>query len=77
MWRARSTESRIADSVSSTSTTTPVLSPRDGTTPTPMYFAQDYVSLQKWWKVGFVVSLVNLAIWSTIGFLWWKVIGLW
>jgi DASS family divalent anion:Na+ symporter len=48
-----------------------------GTTPTPMYFAQDYVSLQKWWKVGFVVSLVNLSIWSTVGFLWWKVVGLW
>jgi DASS family divalent anion:Na+ symporter len=48
-----------------------------GTKPTPMYFAQDYVSLQKRWKVGFVVSVVNLAIWSTVGFLWWKVIGLW
>jgi len=48
-----------------------------GTTPTPMYFAQDYVSLQKWWRVGFVVSLVNLAIWSTAGFLWWKFLGLW
>jgi hypothetical protein len=27
--------------------------------------------------VGFVVSLVNLAIWSTIGFGWWKLIGIW
>ena len=48
-----------------------------GTTPSPMYYAANYVSFQKWWKAGFVVSLANLAIWSTVGFAWWKVIGLW
>jgi DASS family divalent anion:Na+ symporter len=48
-----------------------------GTTPSPMFFAHGYVSFQKWWKVGFVVSLVNLAIWSTVGFAWWKLIGIW
>jgi DASS family divalent anion:Na+ symporter len=30
-----------------------------------------------WWRVGFVVSLVNLAIWSTVGFGWWKLVGIW
>jgi DASS family divalent anion:Na+ symporter len=48
-----------------------------GTTPSPMFFAQDYVSLRQWWKVGFVVSLANLAIWSTIGFAWWHLLGIW
>jgi DASS family divalent anion:Na+ symporter len=48
-----------------------------GTTPSPMYFAQDYVSLRQWWKTGFVASVVNLAIWSTIGFAWWKLLGVW
>jgi DASS family divalent anion:Na+ symporter len=48
-----------------------------GTTPSPMFYAQGYVSFQKWWRVGFVVSLANLAIWSTIGFAWWKLIGIW
>jgi len=48
-----------------------------GTTPAPMFFAQDYVTFRDWWRVGFVVSLANLAIWGTIGFGWWKVIGLW
>jgi DASS family divalent anion:Na+ symporter len=48
-----------------------------GTTPGPMFFGHDYVPLRTWWKVGFVVSLVNLAIWSTAGFLWWKAIGIW
>jgi divalent anion:Na+ symporter, DASS family len=48
-----------------------------GTTPSPMFFAHEYVSLKKWWLVGFVTSLVNLAVWSTIGFAWWKLIGIW
>lgn len=48
-----------------------------GTTPSPMFFAQDYVSLKQWWKIGFVVSLANLAVWSTIGFAWWKLLGIW
>lgn len=48
-----------------------------GTTPSPMFYAHGYVSFRKWWRVGFVVSLVNLTIWSTIGFAWWKLIGIW
>jgi len=48
-----------------------------GTTPSPMYFAHEYVSMKDWWRVGFVVSVVNLTIWSTIGFAWWKLIGVW
>jgi divalent anion:Na+ symporter, DASS family len=48
-----------------------------GTTPTPIFFAQGYVSLKKWWQIGFVISLVNLTIWMTIGFGWWKLIGIW
>ena len=48
-----------------------------GTTPSPMFFAHDYVSLGRWWKVGFFISLVNIAIWSTVGFAWWKLIGYW
>lgn len=48
-----------------------------GTTPAPMFFAQNYVPFKTWWKVGFIVSLVNVAIWSTVGFGWWKAIGIW
>jgi divalent anion:Na+ symporter, DASS family len=48
-----------------------------GTTPSPMFFAQHYVSFRKWWTIGFVVSLVNLLIWSTVGFAWWKLIKVW
>ena len=48
-----------------------------GTTPSPMFFATNYVSFRDWWRAGFVVSLLNVAIWSTIGFTWWKLIGIW
>jgi len=48
-----------------------------GTTPSPMYYAADYVPLKTFWGLGFVVSLVNIAIWSTVGFAWWKLIRIW
>jgi len=48
-----------------------------GTTPSPMFYAQGYTSFRKWWGRGLLVSLVNLAIWSTVGFGWWKAIGVW
>jgi DASS family divalent anion:Na+ symporter len=48
-----------------------------GTTPAPMFFAQGYVSMRDWWRTGFLMSLVHLSVWGTIGFAWWKVLGLW
>ncbi len=48
-----------------------------GTTPSPMFYATDYVPFGKWWKVGLVASFVNIAIWSTVGFVWWKALGIW
>ena len=48
-----------------------------GTNPAPMFFAHRYVSIGTWWKVGFVVSVANIAIWSTVGFAWWKLLGIW
>ena len=48
-----------------------------GTTPAPMFFEKGYVSLKLWWKIGFVVSTVNLAIWTTIGFWWWRLLRIW
>jgi DASS family divalent anion:Na+ symporter len=48
-----------------------------GTTTAPIVFAEKYVSFGDWWRVGFVVSLVNLAIWLSVGFAWWKFLGYW
>jgi DASS family divalent anion:Na+ symporter len=35
------------------------------------------VEVGDWWRIGAVVSLVNLAVWLGVGGLWWKVLGLW
>lgn len=43
----------------------------------PVIFGSGYVTLGKWWSVGFIMSLVNLVIWATAGLLWWKVLGYW
>ncbi len=48
-----------------------------GTGSAPVYFGLGYVSQADWWKIGFVISLVNLAIWFGIGLTWWKIIGFW
>jgi DASS family divalent anion:Na+ symporter len=48
-----------------------------GTTPAPIFYAQDYVPMRDWWRIGLVVSFLNLAIWGTIGFAWWKFLGYW
>jgi divalent anion:Na+ symporter, DASS family len=48
-----------------------------GTTPSPMFFSRNYVSLQRWWLAGFVVSIVNIAIWTVVGFGWWRLIRIW
>jgi divalent anion:Na+ symporter, DASS family len=48
-----------------------------GTGPAPIVFGAGYLTHAQWWRVGFVISLLHLIIWLPIGFLWWKVIGLW
>ena len=48
-----------------------------GTTPAPMFFAQGYVAFGTWWRIGFIVSLVTISIWGTVGLAWWKYLGIW
>jgi divalent anion:Na+ symporter, DASS family len=48
-----------------------------GTGPAPIIFGAGYLSLGQWWRIGFLLSLVHLAIWLPVGFLWWRAIGLW
>ena len=48
-----------------------------GSGPAPIFFGSGYVDVKEWWKIGFIISLLNLAIWLIIGGLWWKVLGLW
>ncbi len=48
-----------------------------GSGPAPVFFGAGYVTQEKWWGIGFVISIVHLVIWLGIGGLWWKVLGLW
>lgn len=48
-----------------------------GTGPAPVLFGSGYVELGTWWKLGALVSVVNIAIWLGVGSVWWKVLGLW
>ena len=48
-----------------------------GTTTSPIYFGARYVTQQEWWRLGFVVSLVTITIWGTVGVGWWKLLGWW
>lgn len=48
-----------------------------GTGSAPVFFGAGYLSQAKWWKIGFLISLLDCVIWLGIGSVWWKVLGLW
>jgi DASS family divalent anion:Na+ symporter len=48
-----------------------------GTGPAPVLYGAGYIRLSEWWRLGFVISVVNIVIWLGIGGLWWRTIGLW
>jgi DASS family divalent anion:Na+ symporter len=48
-----------------------------GTGSAPVYFGAGYVKQGDWWRIGFLISIVNLIIWMGVGIWWWKLIGLW
>jgi len=48
-----------------------------GTTPAPVYFGTGYVKQGNWWTIGFIVSIINIVIWATVGVAWWKMLGWW
>jgi divalent anion:Na+ symporter, DASS family len=48
-----------------------------GTTPAPIYFGAGYTTQRTWWSLGLITSLITIAVWSLVGFTWWKVLKLW
>jgi DASS family divalent anion:Na+ symporter len=48
-----------------------------GTGSAPVFYGAGYVGEGEWWRIGFLVSLVNLVVWLGVGGVWWKVIGIW
>ncbi|WOF24406.1 anion permease [Microbacterium betulae] len=45
--------------------------------PAPVLFGAGYVPVGAWWRTGFLISLVNIAIWMGIGGVWTRILGLW
>lgn len=48
-----------------------------GTTPAPIYFGADYLKQRTWWWLGLIASFVTIAVWTVLGFTWWKFLRLW
>jgi DASS family divalent anion:Na+ symporter len=48
-----------------------------GTAPAPILFGSGHVTLGTWWRVGAIISVVNISIWIGIGAAWWRLLGLW
>ena len=47
------------------------------TGPAPIYFGAGYIPQGTWWKIGFVMSVVNMIVFIGLGGVWWKMLGLW
>lgn len=43
----------------------------------PIIFGAGYVTQSEWWKMGFILTTINVAVWLAIGGAWWKILGLW
>ena len=41
----------------------------------PIIFNSGYITLGEWWRLGAVMSVVNLVLWVGVGLLWWKLLG--
>jgi DASS family divalent anion:Na+ symporter len=45
--------------------------------PAPVYFGSGYVTMGNWWRVGFVMCVVELLVFIVVGGAWWKLLGYW
>ena len=45
--------------------------------PVIIYYGLGYETSQRWFRIGFLVSLAHITVWLGIGLLWWKVLGWW
>ncbi|MDR1115410.1 MAG: anion permease [Tannerella sp.] len=44
--------------------------------PAPILFGCGYISITKWWKIGFLMSLVVILLWILLCYIWWNMCGL-
>ncbi|MDO9406588.1 MAG: DASS family sodium-coupled anion symporter [Polaromonas sp.] len=43
----------------------------------PIIFGSGYVTMGTWWRVGFVMCVVELLVFAVVGGAWWKVLKYW
>ena len=43
----------------------------------PIIFGSGYATMGNWWRVGFVMCVLELLVFAVIGCAWWKVLGYW
>ena len=43
----------------------------------PILFGAGYVTQAEWWRLGFILTTMNVIVWLGIGGAWWKLLGLW
>lgn len=41
----------------------------------PVLFGAGFHTQQQWLVIGFIMSIIYLAVWMTIGPIWWGLIG--
>lgn len=45
--------------------------------PVIIYYGLGYETSQRWFKIGFLVSLAHITVWLGVGMAWWKLLGWW
>ena len=48
-----------------------------GTGTAPVFYGAGYISVKEWWRHGAMIGLLNFLIFTTVGAVWWKVLGYW
>jgi DASS family divalent anion:Na+ symporter len=48
-----------------------------GSGPAPVFYGSGYIDVKDWWRIGFILSIFYLVIWTGFGSLWWKALGFW
>ena len=43
----------------------------------PIIFGSGYTTLGQWWRVGAVMCVLELIIFTVVGGIWWKILGFW
>lgn len=46
-----------------------------GSGPAPIFYGSGYIDVKDWWRIGFIVSVINIVLWTVIGSVWWKILG--